>query len=149
MNCRSIEVILTNEAIRPQILKIVNKRDHFENTALHYATQMWPQSVVRQLLEAGANIGMKNHWHETPVAKILPATLEAYLDEVSDLLCIYCVLSWKNSPYFFRCACNQRERSTMTTLKSLLTIHSWHHQLRNCLDMHSTTWQTMKDQEKM
>ena len=76
-------MILSNEAVRPQILKIINKRDHLENTALHYATQMWPQSVVRQLLEAGANIGMKNHWHETPVSKILPSTLEAYLDEVT------------------------------------------------------------------
>ena len=74
---------MSNEAVRPQILKIINKRDHLENTALHYATQMWPQSVVRQLLEAGANIGMKNHWHETPVSKILPSTLEAYLDEVT------------------------------------------------------------------
>ena len=80
---RSLEFILSDDGIQPQIVKIINKRDILENTALHYATQMWPQSIVRCLLEAGANIGMKNHWHETPVSKILPSTLEAYLDEVS------------------------------------------------------------------
>ena len=33
--------------------------DRMGNTPLHYATQMWSQSVVRMLLERGANIGMK------------------------------------------------------------------------------------------
>ena len=33
--------------------------DRVGNTPLHYATQMWSQSVVRMLLERGANIGMK------------------------------------------------------------------------------------------
>eukprot|EP00095_Tigriopus_kingsejongensis_P004014 snap_masked-scaffold5_size1054832-processed-gene-0.1 protein:Tk04014 transcript:snap_masked-scaffold5_size1054832-processed-gene-0.1-mRNA-1 annotation:"transient receptor potential cation channel protein painless" len=73
--------ILGNEAIRSQIQKIINQRDLLENTALHYATQMWPQTVVRSLLDLGANIGMTNHWNETPVTKILPQTLEAYLDD--------------------------------------------------------------------
>ena len=45
------------------------------------AFQLWPQSVVRQLLEFGANIGMKNIYEEVPVAQILPETLEQFLDE--------------------------------------------------------------------
>jgi hypothetical protein len=33
---------------------------------------MWPQSVVRLLLESGANIGVKNIYDEVPIAQILP-----------------------------------------------------------------------------
>ena len=86
----SLQAILSPEgANSAQVAAIVNRRDLLGNTALHYATQMWPQDVVRSLLDAGANIGMRNHWHETPVAKILPATLEAYLDEVSFKMKMY------------------------------------------------------------
>ena len=69
------------ERLRAQIGKIVNWRDALKNTALHYATQMWSQGTVRRLLEAGANIGMKNHFDEVPISKILPDTMEDFLDE--------------------------------------------------------------------
>jgi hypothetical protein len=36
---------------------------------------------VRLLLEAGANIGMKNQWGEVSVTQILPKTLEEFLDD--------------------------------------------------------------------
>ena len=39
--------------------EVINVLDRMGNTPLHYATQMWSQSVVRMLLERGANIGMK------------------------------------------------------------------------------------------
>ena len=42
---------------------------------------MWSQETVRKLLEAGANIGMKNHFDEVPISKILPDTMEDFLDE--------------------------------------------------------------------
>ncbi len=42
---------------------------------------MWPQSVVRRLLESGANIGVKNKYHEVPIAQILPETMEKFLNE--------------------------------------------------------------------
>jgi hypothetical protein len=42
---------------------------------------MWSQAVVRQLLEFGANIGVKNIYDEVPVAQILPETLERFLDD--------------------------------------------------------------------
>ena len=45
---------------------LVNRRDDQDNTALHYATQMWDLATVRQLLELRANIGLKNHWEENP-----------------------------------------------------------------------------------
>jgi len=64
-----------------QIKSIINKRDDLDNTALHYATQKWPQSTVRKLLEIGANIGIKNVWEEVPINKILPETMENFLDE--------------------------------------------------------------------
>jgi ankyrin repeat protein len=38
---------------------LVNSRDELGNTPLHLATQRWDQSVVRRLLEMGANIGIK------------------------------------------------------------------------------------------
>ena len=77
----SINYLITSPDLRPQIRKIVNKRDMLETTALHYATQKWPQEIVRGLLEIGANIGMKNHWNETPISKISPKTMEEFLDE--------------------------------------------------------------------
>ncbi|TRY61355.1 hypothetical protein TCAL_01796 [Tigriopus californicus] len=73
--------LLTNEQVLGDLQEVMNKRDVLGNTALHYATQKWPQEVSRQLLENGANIGMKNHWDETPIEKIQPDTLEAFLNE--------------------------------------------------------------------
>ena len=52
------------------------------NTALHLATQFWPQSVVKSLLELGANIGLKNNLHEVPINRILPETMEDFLNNV-------------------------------------------------------------------
>ena len=64
-----------------EIRKVINALDEMGNTSLHYATQMWPQSIVRLLLEKGANIGMRNAYNEIPVENILPETMEAFLDE--------------------------------------------------------------------
>lgn len=78
--------LLKNEQVLGDLQEVINKRDILGNTALHYATQKWPQEVSRQLLENGANIGMKNHWNETPIEKIQPDTLESFLNE-------YCIKS--------------------------------------------------------
>ena len=64
-----------------QLMKIINKKDGLGNTALHYATQKWSDSTVRNILELGANIGIKNFWNEIPIAKIRPQTMEDFLDE--------------------------------------------------------------------
>jgi transient receptor potential cation channel subfamily A protein 1 len=82
----ALEFVLTKEELTTDIQKIVNRRDELQNTALHYATQMWSQDIVRRLLEAGANIGMKNHFDEVPITKIQPDTMEDFLDE-------YCLTS--------------------------------------------------------
>ena len=71
-----------------EINRIINHKDSEHNTPLHYATQLWNQDVVRQLLERGGNIGMRNHWEETPITLIMPETMEAFLDE-------YCLQSSK------------------------------------------------------
>jgi len=77
-----LTILLTPHAPwRPAVVEIINKRDVLGNTPLHYATQMWPQTIVRQLLELGANIGMKNHWEDVPITKIDPQTMEEFLDE--------------------------------------------------------------------
>ena len=77
----ALDLVLGKEELQPKIAKIVNKRDALKNTALHYATQMWSQETVRKLLEAGGNIGMRNHFDEVPISKILPDTMEDFLDE--------------------------------------------------------------------
>ena len=59
---------------------VINQRDGLGNTALHYATQFWPQSVVLTLLELGSNIGLKNVYDEVPIDKILPEVMENFLD---------------------------------------------------------------------
>lgn len=63
------------------VRKIVNRRNVNADTAMHYAATRWPQSVVRGLLEAGANVGMKNQWGQVSVVQILPDTLEQFLDQ--------------------------------------------------------------------
>ena len=52
------------------------------NTALHLATQSWPESVVKSLLELGANIGIKNKLREVPIERISPETMEDFLNNV-------------------------------------------------------------------
>lgn len=71
----------TDGRLAGQMDKIINKKDLHGNTALHYATQKWSQDVVRQLLERGANIGIKNRWGEVPINKILPDTMEDFLNQ--------------------------------------------------------------------
>ena len=73
--------VVFRHAKQDQLKLIVNKKDGLGSTALHYATQKWNDGVVRNLLEMGANIGIKNYWSEVPVAKIRPQTMEDFLDE--------------------------------------------------------------------
>ena len=55
---------IKNNSIRNELRRVVNIQDKTKNTALHYATQLWPQDVVRYILELGANIGVKNIYEE-------------------------------------------------------------------------------------
>lgn len=64
-----------------EITRIVNHKDSQKNTPLHYGTQLWNQNVVRQLLERGANVGIRNVWEETPIALIMPETMESFLND--------------------------------------------------------------------
>ena len=64
-----------------EVNRIVNHKDEQSNSPLHYATQLWNQSVVRTLLERGGNIGIRNLWDETPVALIMPETMESFLND--------------------------------------------------------------------
>ena len=59
---------------------VINQKDKLDNTALHYATQFWPQNVVLTLLELGGNIGLKNMYGEVPIDKIHPEVMEEFLD---------------------------------------------------------------------
>ena len=60
--------------IKQEISQIVNHKDKFENTALKYATQMWSNSIVLQLLKHGATIG-------DLVTKISPVTIKEFFDD--------------------------------------------------------------------
>ena len=59
---------------------LTHPQDLLGNTPLHYATQFWDQDTVTKLLELGANIGLRNKAGEAPIAGILPATMEKFLD---------------------------------------------------------------------
>ena len=41
----------------------------------------WPQSIVRQLLDLGANIGVRNWRDEIPLSRISAKTLSDFLDD--------------------------------------------------------------------
>ena len=64
----------------PLLLLPLFRRDSLDNTALHYATQRWPEEAVTALLELGANIGIKNYLREIPISRIRPQTMEDFLD---------------------------------------------------------------------
>ena len=74
--------------VKMQLGRVVNKKDRasglgvarLANTALHYAVQLWAEPEVAALLDLGANIGVRNWRGETPLDRILPSTLEAFLD---------------------------------------------------------------------
>ena len=74
--------LMLESGTRHKLRTIINLKDSLDNTALHYATQFWPQSVVRTLLEMGANIGLKNIYEEVPIDRILPETMEDFLNDV-------------------------------------------------------------------
>ena len=57
--------------MRRELINVVNLQDKMMNTALHYATQLWPQEVVRYVLELGANIGVKNVYDEVQIQNIM------------------------------------------------------------------------------
>ncbi len=80
-HAKCLEHLLTDEKLKPPVQKLINKRDNTLNSALHYATRLWPQDIVRKLLEAGANIGLKNHWNEVPISRIQPETMEEFLND--------------------------------------------------------------------
>ena len=70
----------SGEEILEQLSRIINKKDLIGNTALHYAAQAWTQEDVTALLNLGANIGVRNQRGDIPMTRILPSTLEDFLD---------------------------------------------------------------------
>merc|ERR1719228_2580000 len=78
---RCLEIILDAKGeLRQQLTRVINKKDTLRNTALHYAAQLWGQQEVKELLDLGANIGVRNWRGEIPLDRILPKTLENFLD---------------------------------------------------------------------
>jgi hypothetical protein len=39
---------MSDSRIVDELKRIVNSKDGYKNTPLHYATQLWPQEVVRK-----------------------------------------------------------------------------------------------------
>ena len=78
----ALQLILSSDQAPTKLRSIINLTDKNGNTALHLATQFWPQSIVKSLLELGANIGLKNNLDEVPISRILPETMEDFLNNV-------------------------------------------------------------------
>ena len=77
---KCVDLIL-DPALSTELKKIINHKDEENNAPLHYATELWPQNIIRKLMELGANVGVRNVWDETPISLILPETMESFLDE--------------------------------------------------------------------
>ena len=115
---RCLEVVLAEGEVRRQLARVVNKKDRgggggrrLANTALHYATQQWGEEEVADLLDLGANIGVRNWRGETPLDRILPATLERFLNRYQ----LYSSL--------FSSRNQQHLRNKTTTLECLKVIY--------------------------
>ena len=76
---QALDLMLSSKKVS-KLKAIINMKDKLGNTALHYATQNWPQSVVKSLLKLGANIGLKNDLDEVAIDRILPETMEDFLN---------------------------------------------------------------------
>jgi len=82
---KCLEILLdSGQDIKQQLTRIINKKDNLDNTALHYASQLWTQDDVTGLLNLGANIGVRNKRGEIPLSRILPDTLETFLDNCAE-----------------------------------------------------------------
>jgi transient receptor potential cation channel subfamily A protein 1 len=60
---------------------LINAADGNGNTPLHHAGMMGNEKALWKILRAGANIGIKNSFEQTPIAHIPPKLLQDYLDE--------------------------------------------------------------------
>ena len=60
--------------------RIINFRDSYGETVLHYATQQPNQDIIKILLKHGANMGVKNNEGKAPVSRILPDTLDEFFN---------------------------------------------------------------------
>ena len=81
--CGCLEVLLpVVESLKDKARcrALVNQQDTLGNSALHYATQSWPQGVVTTILKLGANIGLTNFKGESAISGILPHTMEDFLN---------------------------------------------------------------------
>lgn len=75
----ALDLVLSSNQAK-KLKNIINSQDRLGNTALHHATQYWPQDIVKALLELGANIGLKNDLDEVPINRILPEVMEDFLN---------------------------------------------------------------------
>ena len=60
--------------------RIINFKDSYGETVLHYATQQPNQEIIKLLLKHGANMGVKNNEGKAPVSRILPETLDDFFN---------------------------------------------------------------------
>ena len=73
-----------------KIRAIINDQDINGNTPLYYAAKYWPQTVIKDLLKAGADLSIKNNEGKTPLRKISKNTILSIFDShcmKSDGLC--------------------------------------------------------------
>ena len=65
-------MILKSYALQHEVFKIINLKDCDDSVPLHYAVKMWPQNIIKELLERGAlvSVGVKNNVHEQPLNKL-------------------------------------------------------------------------------
>ena len=56
---KCLEVLTSDgpeSVVASEVRKVINAKDRLDNTALHYATQMWPESVVQSVLQVSISI---------------------------------------------------------------------------------------------
>ena len=71
----------SNFNYKEQIRKLINIKDlPYGNTPLHYAVHNWSERVVKQILQAGGNLAVKNQEGKKPLSKMKLKTLRKFLD---------------------------------------------------------------------
>ena len=58
---KCLEVLTSDgpeSVVAGEVRKVINAKDRLDNTALHYATQMWPESVVQSVLQVSIPLNL-------------------------------------------------------------------------------------------
>ncbi len=79
---RKCILVILNDVPEKQLKVLINAKDHWGNTPLHYAIKYWSSDVINALLDRGADLLFRNLHDESALDAMTPEVFESILDNV-------------------------------------------------------------------